>query len=67
MKAEYRKLTPFGQTVKKKLIDMNMTQVELADMLGTNKQYINKILYGERSGKKYINEISKILNIEAAA
>ena len=36
-------------------------------MLGCNKQYIHKILVGERSGKKYIEEISRILDIEAAA
>lgn len=67
MKAGHRKLTPFGRQVKKRLVDMEITQVELAEMLGTNKQYINKILCGERSGKKYISEISKILKIESAA
>jgi len=67
MKTEHRKLTPLGIKVKKRLIDMDMTQVELASMLGTNKQYIQKILCGERSGKKYIEKISKILDINIAA
>lgn len=48
-------------------IDKNMTQVELAALLGCNKQYIHKILVGERSGKKYIEAISRILDIEIAA
>lgn len=65
--AGHRKLTPFGRRVKKRLIDMGMTQVELASMLGTNRQYVNKILCGERSGKKYVGEISKLLKIENAA
>lgn len=58
-------LTPFGAKVKKKLIDRNMTQVELAALLGCNKQYLHKILSGERSGDKYLEEISKILGIAA--
>lgn len=65
--ADYRKLTPFGKEVKKRLIDLDMTQVELASMLGIKKQYITKILCGERKGSKYIKEISKILGIDVAA
>ena len=60
-------LTAFGKQVKKRLIDKGMTQVELAALVGCNKQYLHKILYGERSGKKYLDEISKVLDIEAAA
>lgn len=67
MAAKRRKLTPLGRKIRKKLIDKNMTQVELAALIGCNKQYIHKILVGERSGKKYIEAISKILDIEIAA
>ena len=67
MKVSQERLTPFGKKVRKKLIDRNMTQVELAAMLGCNKQYVYKILTGERSGKKYIEEIAKILDIDMAA
>lgn len=67
METKQTRLTPFGMMVRKRLIDKNMTQVELAALLGCNKQYIYKILVGERSGKKYIEEISRILEIEAAA
>lgn len=41
--------------------------MELAALLGCNKQYLYKILTGERSGKKYIGEIARILDIETAA
>lgn len=61
------RFTSFGRKVKKRLIDKNMTQVELAALLGCNKQYIHKILTGERSGRKYLEEISRILGIDAAA
>ena len=56
--------TKFGKLIKKKLIDRNMTATQLADTLGTTPQYLNKILHGERSGEKYIQAISEILNIE---
>jgi transcriptional regulator with XRE-family HTH domain len=61
-KPGYSKL---GKTIKKKLIDKNMTAKELADALGTTPQYLNKILHGERSGEKYIQAIKKILDIAA--
>ncbi len=67
MKIKHARLTPFGKKVRKKLIDRNMTQVELALAIGCNKQYLYKILTGERSGKKYIGEIARILDIETAA
>lgn len=59
--------TKLGKQIKKKLIDRNMTAKELADALGTTPQYLNKILHGERSGRKYIAAIKEILNIDIAA
>lgn len=57
-----RELTPYGKEVKHKLIEMNMTQVELADQIGTSKQYLGKILFGERAGTLYLDKIDQILN-----
>lgn len=56
-----RELTNYGKQVKHKLIEMNMTQVELAQMVGTSKQYLGKILFGERSGNMYIDKIDRVL------
>lgn len=67
METKHARLTDFGRKVRKRLIDMNMTQVELAALLGCNKQYLHKILTGERSGRKYVGEISRILKIDMAA
>lgn len=67
METKQTRLTDFGREVRKRLIDMNMTQVELAALLGCNKQYLHKILTGERSGRKYVGEISRILKIDMAA
>ena len=66
MKTKQTRLTPFGRKVKKKLIDKDMTQTELAALLGCGKPYVSKILTGERSGKKYLKMIAKILEIDVA-
>lgn len=59
-----RKLTPFGKAVKKALIDKQMSQVELAEKLNVAPKYINLILFGERSGKKYVDGIIEILELD---
>ena len=58
-----RELTQYGKQVKHKLIEMNMTQVELAEQIGTSKQYLGKILYGERAGTMYLESIDQVLNL----
>lgn len=63
-KNEYSEL---GKLIKKKLIDKNMTAVQLADELGTTPQYLNKILHGERPAGKYTEDIRRILGIDTAA
>lgn len=62
-----RALTSYGRTIQKRLIDKGMTQVELAEHVGCDPQYICRILYGERTGRKYREKISKLLDIETVA
>lgn len=62
-----RQLTPFGITVKKRLIEKGMTQVWLAEEIGTSNKYLNLILYGDRAGKKYIDKIVSLLDIDPEA
>jgi transcriptional regulator with XRE-family HTH domain len=59
-----RKLTTIGILIKKTLIEKGMTQIELAEKIGTSNKYLNLIIYGDRSGKKYLNKIAKVLEIE---
>lgn len=59
-----RKLTPFGLKVKNRLADLNMTQKELANKIGTSDVYLSMILYGERSGNMYIEDIKNILKFD---
>ena len=59
-----RKLTPFGIEVKKALVENNMTQVQLAADLKVSPKYLSLILYGERSGAKYLDKIGDALGIK---
>lgn len=61
------KLTAFGREVKKQLIDKDMTQAELAELLGCSRQYVNNILHGRKIGGRYREKIAEILGIETAA
>lgn len=58
-----RNLTPFGYKVKERLVEINLTQKKLAEKIGTSEVYLSMILYGERSGHKYIPKINEILGI----
>jgi transcriptional regulator with XRE-family HTH domain len=60
-----RKLTDFGVIVKKRLIELDMTQSELASRVGTSCKYVNNILYGFRSGEKYLQAIIQELGIDS--
>ena len=63
-KKRQRKLTKFGRIIKKRLIDKGMTQVQLANEIGVSDKYLNLIIYGERSGKKYIHIMVTTLGID---
>lgn len=58
-----RELTPRGKMINKRLIDLGMTQCELAAQLGTTPQYLQKVIHGERSGEKYLASMEQILKI----
>lgn len=62
-----RKLTPEGVRIKKKLVDKRMSQKELAEQIGCSRQYLTDIMYGMRSGKKYLPQIYEILDLKRVA
>ncbi|PHJ38565.1 Cro/Cl family transcriptional regulator [Desulforamulus profundi] len=64
MQRNKRQLTAFGVLVKKALIERRMTQVQLAEKVGTSNKYLNLILYGERSGEKYLASIAEELGLD---
>ncbi len=53
-----------GRLIKRRLIDKDMTATELAMAIGVKPQYLNSILHGQRSGKKYLAQIGEVLDIE---
>lgn len=59
-----KRASSYGRTVKKRLIDLEMTQAELAKMLGVGRPYLSRILSGDRSGKKYQEDIDRILSLK---
>lgn len=59
-----RRMTPFGKYVVKTLTDRDMSKTELAAAVGTSPQYLSYILYGERSGEKYMIRIIKVLGLD---
>lgn len=57
-------LTDFGKKIRKGLFEKEMTQRELAKLVGCSPQYMRKIFVGERSGEKYTEKIKQILDLE---
>lgn len=53
--------TEFGRWAKKRLIDLEMTQAELARQVGTSRQYINQIFSGKKKNSKYEESIRAVL------
>lgn len=58
-----KQLTPFGKQVKKRLIDMDMTQCQLASNLGISNPYVSFILYGERASEHWASKIALMLDL----
>jgi transcriptional regulator with XRE-family HTH domain len=55
----------WGMKVKKRLVELNITQRQLAVEIDVNENYLTDILRGRRSGKKYKNKIINRLNLDA--
>ena len=59
-----RQITPMGKEIKRRLVELEMSQEELATSVGCSPQYIKHIIYGERSGEKYLEQIFLILGMD---
>ncbi|MDQ7791546.1 MAG: Rha family transcriptional regulator [Clostridia bacterium] len=62
-----KKLTPFGVEVKKRLLDMQMSQREFCEEHDIPENRFSEILYGTVSGKKHREKIAKALGIKISA
>ena len=63
MAGQKNKLTPLGKDIKKKLVDIDMSQVELAERVGTTKSYLSQVMRGGKSGEKYLTAICAVLDL----
>lgn len=57
-------LSAIGSIIKKRLVDLNMRQKELAIQIGTSEKYLHLMLYGYRTGEKYLSDIEKALDVD---
>ncbi len=64
MRQQNKRLTPFGRLVSKALIDRDMTRRALAAAVGISPQYLSYMLNGTRSGKRYIEAIARVLELD---
>jgi len=63
MQKAWRKneLTDFGFWMKLRLLEQRRTQADLAREIGTTRQVISRIIYGDIPGKKHVPKIIAIL------
>lgn len=64
MRTKSKQLTAFGKLVVKALIDQDMSKTDLAAKIGATPAYLSRLLYGDRSGDKYIPAIIVTLSLD---
>jgi cyanate lyase len=47
-----------------KLLELGITQRELADKVGASWAFMNHILCGRKSGEKYLRQVCEILKLD---
>lgn len=57
------KKTSFSVKVKKKLIDKNMTIVDLSKEIGKSQSYLSQVLYGIKNDATCREKIEEVLGI----
>ena len=58
------KTKEFGKVIKMRLIELEMTQTQLAEILGISRQELSRMLKGRRPGYKYREKMLKVLNLD---
>lgn len=60
-----KQLKSNGKKIKIRLIELGMSQTELAQEIGASRHYINHIISGYRPGDKYKEAIERVLGIKS--
>lgn len=53
-----------GKALKMRLLELDMSQLELAEKVGTTTVYMNHIMAGRKSGEKYLHAICDVLKVD---
>lgn len=63
-KPRYPEVAMWGKTARKKMIDMDLTVVELAKEIGRSNKYVSRVLHGHLdTAQETIDLISDYLDI----
>lgn len=62
-----KQLTPFGLEVKRRLLELNMTQKEFCQQHNIPMNRLSEIIYGDRIARKYTKKVAKVLKINIPA
>ncbi len=54
-----KQLTPFGLEVKRRLLELNMTQKEFCQQHNIPMNRLSEIIYGDRIARKYTKKSSQ--------
>ena len=57
-------ITPFGKEIKKRMIDLDMDQKDLAEAINVTPSYISDVFRGARSGVKIKRKICEAVGLE---
>lgn len=60
-------MEPYGNLIKKRLIDIRMTQEDLANRVGCSRGYLNCIINGKKNGWKVRDRINEVLDLKQGA
>ena len=57
-------VTDFGKVIKKRMIDIDMTQSELARKMGVSSPYVGEILRGTRKSENAQRKVCEAVGID---
>jgi len=63
----FKELTPFGLEVKKRLLELQMTQKEFCEKHNIPENRFSEIIRGTVPGKKHKDKIARALGIKISA
>lgn len=57
-------VTPFGKEIKKRMIDLDMSQNDLAQKMGVSSPYVGEILRGTRNSANAQRKVCEAVGLD---